>query len=158
MPDILTVSAERRMWSLSEEIKLSNDYSQYIQVTYLILAAINRSLNRKRCRSCLCRPLWSSTGPSISRVLLEHMNDDRNAHVSMLAEGLSLKQTTCNEPVSQMLNHKTKVSVVMTDSCLWNMEPIKVTASCLHWSHRCFCTQQFLTASLWKYLKIEIPL
>lgn len=90
------------MWSPSEKIHVYDDHSQRIQFTHLILAETNRSLNRKRCLSCLCRPRLSSTGPSISRVLLEHMNDDRNAHVSMLAEWLSLKETTWREAVSQM--------------------------------------------------------
>ena len=77
--------------SLLVEMQLHNDKpGESVQYTYLILATTNRSLNRKRCRSCLCRPLLSSTRPSISRVRLEHTNDDRNAHVSRLAEGLSL--------------------------------------------------------------------
>lgn len=93
--------------SFSVEVQFYNGNWESVEYTYLLLATTNRSLNRKRCRSCLCRPRLSSTRPSISRVLLEHIDDDRKAPVSMLAEGLSLQQPT-PQTLSQMITHRTE--------------------------------------------------
>lgn len=93
--------APARRVSFSVEVQFYHDNWESVGYTHLLLATTNRSLNRKRCRSCLCRPRLSSTRPSISRVLLEHRDDDRNAPVSMLAEGLSLQQRTPQALVQQ---------------------------------------------------------
>jgi hypothetical protein len=51
------------------------------------------------------------------------MKDERNAHVSMLAEWLSLKETTGSKAVSQMRILRTEISTVEADSCLWIWNP-----------------------------------
>lgn len=52
--------------------------------THLDLATTRRSVKRKRCRSWVCRPVFSCTWPSRRKVLLWHMKDCTRGHASGL--------------------------------------------------------------------------
>lgn len=52
--------------------------------THLDLATTRRSVKRKRCRSWVCRPVFSCTWPSRMNVRLWHMNDCTRGHASGL--------------------------------------------------------------------------
>lgn len=52
--------------------------------THLDLATTRRSVKRKRCRSWVCRPVFSCTWPSRRNVLLWHIKDCTRGHASGL--------------------------------------------------------------------------
>lgn len=102
--------------------------------THLDLATTKRSVKRKRCRSWVCRPVFSCTWPSRRNVLLWHMNDCTRGHASGL---MGEKQPSLRKEAEGIKEHNSAdCPWVRTRSDFPHLPPKGIYLSTFQWRVR----------------------